>query len=51
MASLGKVRIKADSQTKGEICLRLTCNETKDAIKNAYSLIKDLQSYFEFSLY
>ncbi|UCG04093.1 MAG: hypothetical protein JSW11_08915 [Candidatus Heimdallarchaeota archaeon] len=50
MNSLGTVFIKFESQIKGE-CFQLTCNETEESIKLAYSLIKDLQLFFEVSLY
>jgi ribosomal protein L40E len=49
--SLGEAKVKVESQTKGEICLQLTCYETPEAIKIAYSLIKDLQLFFEISYY
>lgn len=49
--SLGEAKIKVESQKKGEICLQLTCNETEEAIKIAYSLIKDLQLFLEISFY
>ena len=51
LTSLGTALIKVESQTKGEICIQLTCTEAKEAIKHAYSLIKDLQLFFEISFY
>ncbi|MFX0124088.1 MAG: hypothetical protein ACFFAE_10660 [Candidatus Hodarchaeota archaeon] len=51
IVSLGEAEVKVESQTKGEICLRLSCIETEEAIKSAYSLIKDLQLFFEISFY
>lgn len=51
LASLGKVEIKVESQNKGDICIQLICNETKETVKNAYSLIKDLQLFLEISFY
>ncbi|MFX0206980.1 MAG: hypothetical protein ACFFDT_13415, partial [Candidatus Hodarchaeota archaeon] len=49
--SLGSATVKFKSKVKGEICFQLVCNETKEAVKLAYSLIKDLQLFFEISLY
>lgn len=51
MNSLGTVFIKFESQTKGKICFQLICNETENSVKLAHSLIKDLQLFFEISLY
>lgn len=51
LVSLGTVEIKVESQIKGELCFELSCNETEEAIKVAYSLIKDLRLFFEISLY
>jgi parallel beta-helix repeat protein len=51
LKSLGTAVIKFESQTKGEICFQLTCNEAKESVKLAYLLIKDLQLFFEISLY
>ncbi|MFX1285016.1 MAG: zinc ribbon domain-containing protein [Promethearchaeota archaeon] len=51
LASLGTALIKVESEVKGEICLHLTCKETQDAIRLAYSLLKDLQLFLEISFY
>lgn len=51
LASIGTAHIKVGSPTKGEICIRLTSNETPEVVKDAYLLIKDMQSFFELSYY
>ncbi|UCG00968.1 MAG: zinc ribbon domain-containing protein [Candidatus Heimdallarchaeota archaeon] len=51
LVSLGKAEVKVESQTKGEICIQLTCIEMEEAVSIAYSLIKDLQLFFEISFY
>lgn len=51
LASLGTAVVKVESQTKGEICLQITCNETEEALKLTHSLIKDLQLMFEIAFY
>ncbi|UCG01426.1 MAG: right-handed parallel beta-helix repeat-containing protein [Candidatus Heimdallarchaeota archaeon] len=47
--SLGTALVNITSPVKGEIHIKITCNETRDAVKHAYSLITDLQSFFEIS--
>ncbi|MHA2247004.1 MAG: right-handed parallel beta-helix repeat-containing protein [Candidatus Hodarchaeales archaeon] len=51
LSSLGTALVKVESPTKGEISLHLTCNETNEAIEHAYSLIKDLQLFFDSSFH
>ena len=51
LASIGTALIKVGSPTKGEICIQLTSNETPEVVKEAYLLIKDIQSFFEISYY
>jgi ribosomal protein L40E len=51
LASLGNVELKIKSKDDGDICLRLTCDETKESVKIAFSLIKDLKLFFEISFY
>ena len=51
LVSLGEAKVKVESKNERELCLQLTCNETQEAIKIAYSLIKDLQFFFEISYY
>ncbi len=51
LISLGTAFIKVESEIQGEICILLSCNETQEAVKVAYSLIRDLQSFFEISFY
>ncbi|MHA2248136.1 MAG: NosD domain-containing protein [Candidatus Hodarchaeales archaeon] len=49
--SLGTALVKVFSPVEGEIYIKITCNETSEAVKQAYSLITDLQSFFEISYY
>ncbi|MFX1285054.1 MAG: hypothetical protein ACFFB5_15445 [Promethearchaeota archaeon] len=47
LLSLSPIHVLVDSPNQGDICIQLTCNETDEAIKRAYLLIIDLQSFFE----
>ena len=47
--SLGSALVKVSSPVEGEIFIKITCNETSEAVKQAYSLITDLQSFFEIN--
>ncbi len=49
--SLGTSTVKIESAKEGEIHLCITCDESKEAIERAYSLIKELQSFLELSQY
>ncbi|MFX1283626.1 MAG: hypothetical protein ACFFB5_08225 [Promethearchaeota archaeon] len=51
LSSLGTALVKVESPKKGEINLTITCNETREAITQAYTLITNLQSFFEISIY
>lgn len=51
LLSLGSAVVKVESHIKGELNLQLTCNADVEAIKQAYSLIKDLQLFFDISSY
>ncbi len=51
LSSLGKTMLEAKSPSKGEICISITCIESEEAIKFAFSLLRDLQSFFEISFY
>lgn len=51
LLSLGSAVVKVESPIKGELNLQLTCNADVEAIKQAYSLIKDLQLFFDISSY
>lgn len=47
MVSIGTTFIRVESQTTGEIYIRLICNENKEAVTQTYSLITELQSFIE----
>ncbi|MFX1507595.1 MAG: nitrous oxide reductase family maturation protein NosD [Promethearchaeota archaeon] len=47
--SLGTASVNVTSPIKGKIQIKITCIENKEAVKHAYSLITDLQSFFELS--
>jgi hypothetical protein len=49
--SLDTALVKVISPVEGEIHIKITCNETSEALKQAYSLITALQSFFEISFY
>ena len=51
LASLGTVEIKVQSESKEEICIQLSCVEVDEVIKNAFTLIRDLQLFLEVSTY
>ncbi|MHA2225667.1 MAG: hypothetical protein ACXAC8_10715 [Candidatus Hodarchaeales archaeon] len=51
MTSLGTALVTIKSHIKGEINIQLTCNEDAAAIKDTYSLLKDLQLFLEVSFY
>lgn len=51
MTALGTAGVQIDALPQGEICLRITCREAKETIGQAYALMKDLQSFVEYSLY
>ena len=51
LSSLGRAILEAKSSSKGEICIKITCNESEETIKITYSLLRDLQSFFELSFY
>lgn len=49
--SLGSVEIKVKSESKWEKCIHLSCAEVDEVIPNAFMLIRDLQLFFEISMY
>ncbi|MFX0122728.1 MAG: nitrous oxide reductase family maturation protein NosD [Candidatus Hodarchaeota archaeon] len=49
--SLGSALVEIMSPREGEIYIKITCNEIDEAVKQAYSLITALQSFFEISYY
>lgn len=51
LISLGTAVLKVNTIAKGDICVQVTCNDNDDVIKNAYSLITDIKSFIEISLY
>ncbi|UCG00967.1 MAG: right-handed parallel beta-helix repeat-containing protein [Candidatus Heimdallarchaeota archaeon] len=49
--SLGTALIKAESKIIGELYIELSCIKTTEAIKHAFTLVRELQSYFDISFY
>ncbi|UCE13691.1 MAG: zinc ribbon domain-containing protein [Candidatus Heimdallarchaeota archaeon] len=49
--TLNTVSVRVESPKQGEICIFITCTERQDVIESAYSLMKEIQSFCEISLY
>ncbi|MFQ5980679.1 MAG: zinc ribbon domain-containing protein [Candidatus Heimdallarchaeota archaeon] len=50
MVSLGTVTVKVDSPLLDKICIQIVCTDSKDSIARSYALMKEIQSFLEYSL-